>query len=137
MAGLWSHRSTIRISNPDSSSWGYRTAEVPDGPALEALDIPEILREFNQSHIDLLKVDIEGAECEVFSNSRSWIDRVRVIVIELHDRFRPGCTEAVEEAVRDKGFVRTSSGECLVLTRQHNGDADKRLAPTSHGSGSG
>lgn len=53
--------------------------------------------------IDLLKCDIEGAERELFEHCRGWIDRVRVMVVELHapygrdeflDHVRRGCNSA-------------------------------------------
>jgi FkbM family methyltransferase len=37
--------------------------------------------------IDLLKCDVEGAEREIFADCRSWIHRVRNILIELHDPY--------------------------------------------------
>lgn len=45
------------------------------------------------SRIDLLKVDIEGAEQDLFAGDTGWLDRVECIVSEIHppytfDRFR-------------------------------------------------
>jgi hypothetical protein len=37
--------------------------------------------------VDLLKMDIEGAETEVFSGPMHWLDRVSCIVAELHPPF--------------------------------------------------
>jgi hypothetical protein len=56
------------------------------------------MEKFQISGIDLLKIDVEGAECEIFETSQNWIERVRTICIELHDRLRPGCREAYERA---------------------------------------
>ena len=38
----------------------------------------------------ILKIDIEGFECELFSKNTSWIDCFPVIIIELHDWMLPG-----------------------------------------------
>ena len=46
--------------------------------------------------IDILKLDIEGAELEVFETSESWIGKVGMLAVETHDRFRPGCSKAFE-----------------------------------------
>ena len=43
----------------------------------------------------------------------------RCVMIELHDRIMPGCSEVVEPAMRD--FVRTHRRETTVYFRQ--GDA--------------
>jgi FkbM family methyltransferase len=38
----------------------------------------------------LVKIDIEGAEAELFSKNIDWIDKFKVIVIEIHDWMLPG-----------------------------------------------
>ena len=52
------------------------------------------------TEIDILKLDIEGAEYEVFSrNYESWIHRVEVIIVECADKDRPGTTQAMFRAL--------------------------------------
>ena len=58
------------------------------------------MRENELSTIDFLKVDIEGAEREVFQNC-AWIKDVGVIAIELHDRVQPDCSSTVQSATAD------------------------------------
>ena len=48
-----------------------------------------LMAEMNLDSIDLLKVDIEGAEKEVFEDC-DWMQRVDCLIIELHDRLKPG-----------------------------------------------
>jgi len=38
-----------------------------------------------------------------------------MIVVETHDRFQPGCEEAVREAVKDKFLELERSGELLIF----------------------
>jgi FkbM family methyltransferase len=53
--------------------------------------------------IDVLKLDIEGAESAVFSaDNLSWLDRVRLIAIELHPTIT--AVEPLIERLRDHGF---------------------------------
>jgi hypothetical protein len=70
------------------------------------------MRELNCSRIDLFKIDIEGAEKEVFE-SCTWQGRVGTIVIELHDRFKPGCSAAVKNALQ--GWQSYGTGELAVF----------------------
>jgi FkbM family methyltransferase len=57
----------------------------PVGQPVQAMTLPAILEKCQaQPVIDLLKVDVEGAEREVFGDCAGWIDRVRNIMIELH-----------------------------------------------------
>lgn len=50
--------------------------------------------------IDILKMDIEGAEKEIFSlGDLGWLKSVRVIMIELHDKHFAGCAESFYRAL--------------------------------------
>jgi FkbM family methyltransferase len=112
--GLWGSNAKLRIQNPDASPWAFNLSE---GGGVEGLTIPDVLRIAGKDRIDVLKIDIEGAEIEVLSTSSSWIDRVGTIMIELHDRFRAGCSQALDAATDGRGFVRSHSGEYTVLKR--------------------
>jgi hypothetical protein len=75
-----------------------------------------LMKQMQIEAIDIAKVDIEGAEIEVFESS-DWMKNVRCLMIELHDRFRPGCSEAVS-SVATNGFSREQRGETTVFIRQ-------------------
>ncbi len=64
--------------------------------------------------IDILKVDIEGAEKEVFESS-DWMGSVRCLAIELHDWIKPGCSAAVGSVTRD--FSILQRGETTIFIR--------------------
>lgn len=71
------------------------------GPSIEAevRRLPTILAELGHDHIDLLKMDIEGAEYTVIPDLvRSGIP-VRQILVEFHHRFRNVGNERTREAV--------------------------------------
>ncbi len=56
--------------------------------------------------IDLLKVDIEGAEIEALEGAGSEsLGRVRRIAVEYHDVHRPGCRERVTRVLASQGFT--------------------------------
>lgn len=66
-----------------------RAATVGKTIPVEAVTISQILNTHGKPGlpIDLLKVDIEGAEEEVFSDCRGWIGLVRHLMIELHGQY--------------------------------------------------
>lgn len=112
---LWSRDGEIGISEPDPATgaygkWGFVTQEG-SGARVPALTLPTLMANKKIDSIDLLKIDIEGPEKEVFGGS-DWMKHVRCLVIELHDRFKPGCTAAVETATR--GFSKLKRGEMTV-----------------------
>jgi hypothetical protein len=64
----------------------------------------------------VLKIDIEGSEIEVLNDSKTWLGSVKTLVIELHDRFRAGCTEALTLALQNFSYDEKRSGENIVIT---------------------
>jgi FkbM family methyltransferase len=113
--GLWSRKTRLDITNPTADSWAFRLAE---GSGVEAFTVDEIMRHYGAETVDLLKMDIEGAEVEVLTNAASWIDRVEVLLVELHDRLRPGCRAALDSAIRAELFDERAVGEYVLLTRR-------------------
>lgn len=108
-AALWSHTGTIRVIDPPlgaSGHWGFAVAEGSGECA--AITVPALMRQFGFEHIDLFKIDIEGAEKEVFA-ACDWQNAVGTVVIELHDRFKQGCSASVDRAFVDR--EKTVEGE--------------------------
>lgn len=65
-------------------------------------------------HVDLLKVDIEGAEAIVFSDdSALWLSRVRNIAIELHN---DTCRKRFEDALANFAFESLKARESVFIT---------------------
>jgi FkbM family methyltransferase len=119
-AGLWSHQAYLKITNPTGESWAFRVSEAnaSDTDRIEAMGIADICTLCNVDRIDLLKVDIEGSELEVFSrNIEPWIDRVAFLMIELHDHLNPGCSAAVDRATEGRLTKGTPFGEYHVFSR--------------------
>jgi FkbM family methyltransferase len=96
-AALWRTDGEIAIGSSRAHPKGaYQVVE--NGPQrARAITMDTVMTETGISSIDLLKLDIEGAEIEVFE-SCPWIKNVHVIAIELHDRVRPGCSSVVKRA---------------------------------------
>jgi FkbM family methyltransferase len=77
-----------------AGEWGFELSRKPIAGvrSTSVLDIPSLMKLVGWKNIDLLKVDIEGSEVEVFANSESWIDSVNSMIVEIHggysmDRF--------------------------------------------------
>jgi FkbM family methyltransferase len=98
----WSRRGMLALSRGtfrDGRQWAtaVRESSDPAEAVVEAWDVPSLLELAGFSHIDLLKVDIEGSEVTLFSeNAGSWIPAVRNLCIELHGQ---ACREALDGAL--------------------------------------
>lgn len=68
-------------------AWGYRMADGPaDADQIPVITVDDVIQT-TDGVIDLMKMDIEGAEAEVFTHPTPWLARVRVLVIEVHAPF--------------------------------------------------
>jgi FkbM family methyltransferase len=128
-AALWTHSGTVTLSDPGCDAWGLRVGDStaaetqPAGEVVPAVTVPDLIARFGLDRIDLLKVDIEGSEKEIFADSRAWIDQVDAICLELHDRFKPGCSRSFFAAVGDFP-VEAWRGEHVLVLRERS-----RLVP--------
>jgi FkbM family methyltransferase len=116
-AGVWSKPTKLCITNPNVNAMSFRTNEITTDKTsdttfyIDAISIEDILEREREMEIDLLKIDIEGAEAELFStNYESWLPKTRVIVIELHDA---NCTKIVKSVLSQYKFNEMSFSESV------------------------
>jgi FkbM family methyltransferase len=114
---LWTASTDLVIQNPTAESWAFRVvgASSPRDDSFKGFTITEVLMYSGKQHIDLLKLDVEGSEEQLFSSDfEGWINRVKTLMIELHGQ---RCYDAVFAATKDQGFtVSQSSGEYVIFT---------------------
>lgn len=119
---IWGKSTYLRIINPESEHWAFEVAECQpnDGGSFKAISIDQIISDQGWNSIDILKLDIEGAEMSVFQEGyEQWLPKVKLLIIELHERMRPGCTEVFENAISKYNFVKSISGENLVYINRN------------------
>lgn len=72
------------------------------GVEVEATSIPSLLNKFVISRVNILKMDIEGAEEAIFASSpEGWLARVDLLIIEIHGLAAKGI---VSRALWQNGF---------------------------------
>jgi FkbM family methyltransferase len=116
---IWHESTILRISNPlNMGNYGFMvTKNEAFGTAfneISTITIPDIMRDYQQQSVDILKLDIEGAEMELFSNNAGWIENICQIYIETHDWIKTGCSKALFTAVQNFQYDVFSKGENLV-----------------------
>ncbi len=107
-----------RASNHLSAVAGYsQTGGVRERVTVPTITLDSMLAE--RGAPDLVKIDIEGSELELFSEATDWLRRVGVVVLELHDRFRPGCRAALDRAIAASkvSFREQHRGEDAIFIR--------------------
>lgn len=117
-AALWNCETEITLVDPGLDKWGFQVSgQLTPLTAVErvkAITIDSLMSQYGIDSIDVLKMDIEGAEKEVFDASASWIDNVALIIVELHDRIKLGCRQSLEQATVAFS-VRKSISDCNWL----------------------
>ena len=116
-AGLWTSNAALTIKNPNDPSWAFQLGESPQAASgsVNGITIPNLLAQSVTGMIDILKLDIEGAEERLFSDGYTdWIDKVRTIIIEIHN---PACEQAVLQATNGRCFAISKQQEKFVFTR--------------------
>lgn len=94
----------VVLSDPGHDRWSYSilAPSTPGHKALETIDalsLAELLATYAAETVALLKLDIEGAEAELLAAASGWLDRVDIVIAELHDWLVPGVETAWETAV--------------------------------------
>lgn len=123
-SALWDKETFIRVAEQKGyiNPLGFMTFETTadDDNAFRTTTVGKLLAESGFDEIDLLKVDIEGAEKEVFSapDVDEWLLKVKVLVIELHDRMKLGCSYAFFKAMSKYKWFFAFRGENLIFIRE-------------------
>jgi FkbM family methyltransferase len=117
-SAVWSHSANLVFSgNQPGAEWTHSVRPANDSEAsnVSAIDIGTLLEESGAERISILKIDIEGAEADVFSsNYEHWINRVDNLVIELHS---DKCQSIFQTAIAAEKFTISEHGELTVCTR--------------------
>ena len=118
-AGIWSKecRLQVRPASRRGGAWALSFEEMPNeaNEGIPALTISGLLDKFNWQHCDLLKVDVEGAEEEIFAaGDLAWILQIRTILVETHGA---KAEEVIRRVSKHFKFESGISGEKVFLWR--------------------
>lgn len=114
-AAVWYKNETLDFTNKEGFSAGLQVQPSSLTNAIQGYTIPELMQHFGIDEIDILKMDVEGAEKEIFGvGDTSWLQQVRILVIELHDMYREGTAVAFFNALQGKFERLYFQGENLV-----------------------
>jgi FkbM family methyltransferase len=124
-AALWKTTGEIFLFDTGLGNDGFMTGENSMDTktpiktikqTIETTTIDEILDEFHINSIDILKIDIEGSEKEIFESCENWIHNTNSIIIELHERMKKGCNKSFYKNVKYFDKI-ASSGEDVYLSK--------------------
>lgn len=98
----------------------YQRGDTSQVVEVNCVTLDNFLEENHIEHVDLLKIDIEGAEIELFESIKKEIlDRIDQITVEFHDFLWPELkprVEAIKKKLTRGGYY------CIPFSLTNNGD---------------
>ena len=122
-AALWMENGPLRLFDTGAGNTAFQVGDTRKASGAEergvvqAVTLEKLMEQFGIAYIDYLKMDVEGAEKEIFEHAAPWIDRVGAIAVELHDGMRSGCSESVRLAAKDFPY-QWQRGEITYFARK-------------------
>jgi len=105
--GVWNRETKLLINRTfrDGKQWAISLKESPDGRGdIQTYSLLDIVRS-SAEPVDILKIDIEGSEKEIFENNEyasSFLNNVKCLAIEIHDEF--DCRVSIYKVLKASNF---------------------------------
>jgi FkbM family methyltransferase len=118
---IWIKDETVCLENPFSKTNSFifrKASEQSNSNTIGAITLTSLMQEFDIPRIDLLKVDIEGVENELFlQNDTQWVNKVDFISIEFHS---DDVAENISNMLKEKNFKENQKGEKRLFSYLDN-----------------
>jgi FkbM family methyltransferase len=116
--GIWDKNTKLNVYDKfNLGKWGIICEESPEGK-ISSVSIDFLLEKYNVKQVDILKLDIEGSEKQVFAGDcEKWLPKIKTIIIETHDRMVANCSKTFFQAI-NKHFSKYNlslSGENMII----------------------
>jgi FkbM family methyltransferase len=118
-AAVWSHNNGVSIADDtfrDGDAWTHHASEAEAGKSLvPSITMLDLMREHAMPHVNVCKIDIEGAEYELFADGkRHWVNHCDVILLEIHEDLK---TFDIMDAMHNDGFQSFTAHELTIFYR--------------------
>lgn len=121
-AAVWGKEGTLVLERPDIPDRynAYTVRQSTSGSnvlsEIQGLTIARIMERAGFHEVDIVKVDIEGAETELFKGDLNWLNYTRAIAIEFHGNSRQASN--FDEIMRQYKFTIQAEDGHTVLALQ-------------------
>jgi FkbM family methyltransferase len=124
--GLWVDDSELVIDRDfrDGRHWSFavRLASPAEAQTIKGVTVGELMSERHWSSIDILKVDVEGAEQFIFESEarvKSFLPLARYLVMEIHGE--TNCRERILGLLSQFGFDHFHAGGLTIAVNKQFG----------------
>ncbi len=118
---IWHKKELLSLSEKKAGAeWSQNvssiTGEDLNLEKIESITINDLMSYHEIQEIDFLKIDIEGAEAELFSENIEWLNKTKVLAIELHDFMKVSSSNNFFKAMaKYTSFKHSIKGENIVI----------------------
>ncbi|WP_413205230.1 FkbM family methyltransferase [Rhodospirillum sp. A1_3_36] len=122
-AAIWSSDAHLKLVSGSSDSQAFNLIESEVGESafdMRGRSLVSILDEQGLAEVDILKIDIEGAESELFGDGCDvWLGRIKCFIIECPDHDAPLTVQKIFKAFDRNGIAVNLylHGENLVIVK--------------------
>jgi FkbM family methyltransferase len=121
-AAVWSHVCMLNLANPGVASWSFQFEESAETEgSVPAMTVNDAIERNGSPEVDILKIDVEGAEKELLLHEDGWFSRTRLMILELHEHHSPGCRAALDAVLSRHPMDESAQGEKVILKRRGGG----------------
>jgi FkbM family methyltransferase len=117
-AALWCKKGVLSVDSEVGKEWATQVHEGISDKTCLAFGLKDILADFSINEVDILKLDIEGAEAVLF-NDKDFIEclaKVKVVAIEIHDHLAN--RSHIKSVLSSKGFSLSDIGELTLAWKE-------------------
>ena len=123
-AAVWGKEASVRLEETELGASGYMADETSadDPNAIKTTTLGKLIYENGINEIDLLKIDVEGAEKEIFGAEGvdDWLGKVKVLSLVIHDELKSGASFAVFKAISKYKWTFSANGNVLTFIRDYS-----------------
>ena len=111
----------LKVVDNGYGNWGFLTesgekdADCSTKNLIKTVTVEDIMNKYKYEYIDVVKIDIEGYEKELFETNTHWLENTRCLIIELHDRIKHGCSTNFFSVITKYDFSFSHNGENLIF----------------------
>lgn len=120
-AAIWNTKTKLKIDSSDNTAeWGRTVSSITNEEknitVIDAITMRDVKNEYYLETIDILKIDIEGAEYELFLTDTEWLDDVKVVIVEFHDSIKKNSSNSFFKTLANRNdYSFGISGENVVV----------------------
>lgn len=119
-AALWTHDALLHMKDESAQQWAFQlTGDLPGAGNYQGFGLHTLILKSEVKKIDLLKLDIEGAEAKLFDDAAflHTLNSIPCLALEIHDQYAD--RSVIHDRLLSAGFVFSEQGE-LTTAFQNN-----------------